>query len=450
MRTWKAKCITGALASGLAALVVVPSAMAGTGVQFFAHQFAAPPSTQFCETNFGINCYNATQFENNYGTPALYSQGITGAGQTIVIVDSFGSPTIQHDLKEFDDGNGLPAPPSFNIITPVGTPPPYDPNDGTMGGWALETSLDVEMAHAMAPGANILLVETPVAETVGIDGFPQMEQAIKYVVDNHLGNVISQSFAAAEQTFAGGAAAIRSLRYAYEDAANNGVTVLGSSGDHGPTSPMANGDLFENPVVNWPASDPLVTGVGGTMLHLNAAGKAYAPPSVWNDSALFGSAVAGGGGLSTVFSRPSYQDSVAGVVGNARGVPDISASAAVNGGANIYLSFVNGPEGVSGPGWYVIGGTSEASPLFAGIVSLADQVAGHGLGLINPALYKMGDAPGSGIVDVKNGNNAVTWVNSHGITHSLAGFAAVQGYDLATGLGTPYAPYFVTQLVAGG
>jgi subtilase family serine protease len=450
MRTWKVKGITGAIACGLAALVVAPSAMAGNGVQLFAHQFAAPPSTQYCETNFGINCYNAGQFEGNYGTPDLYRQGITGAGQTIAIIDSFGSPTIQHDLTEFDMGNGLPAPPSFNIITPEGAPPPYDPTNGTMGGWALETSLDVEMAHAMAPGANILLVETPVAETVGIDGFPQIENAIKYVVDNHLANVITQSFGAAEQTFAGGTAQIRSLRYAYEDAANNGVTVLASSGDQGPTSAMANGNFFENPVVNWPASDPLVTGVGGTQLHLDAAGHAYAPPSVWNDTALFGSPAAGGGGLSSVFSRPAYQNSVSGVVGGARGEPDISASAAVNGGANIYISVVNGPEGLQGPGWYVVGGTSEASPLTAGIISLADQVAGHGLGPINQVLYTMGDAPGSGIVDVTNGNNGVSWTNSHGIAHTLAGFTAVRGYDLASGLGTPFAPFFVSQLVAGG
>ena len=222
--TWKVKCITGAIAGGLAALVVVPSAMAKNDVQFFSHAFHAPPTTAFCEATFGINCYSAGQFERNYGTDDLYVRGITGAGQTIVIVDSFGSPTIKHDLAEYDTQNNLPAPPSFNIITPVGTPPPYNRDNATMGGWALETSLDVEMAHTMAPGANILLVETPEAETEGIIGFPGIEKAIKYVVDNGLGNVISQSFGATEQTFTGGAAQIKSLEYAYQDAANNGVT----------------------------------------------------------------------------------------------------------------------------------------------------------------------------------------------------------------------------------
>jgi subtilase family serine protease len=451
MRSRKAKCIAGALATGLAALVVVPSAMARPDVQLLNHWFASPPSTAYCQANFGISCYNARQFENNYGTPALYTQGTTGAGQTIVIVDSFGSPTIVHDLGEFDAGNGLPAPPSFKIITPEGAPPAYDPTNGTMGGWAVETSLDVEMAHAMAPGANILLVETPVAESEGVDGFPPIEKAIQYVVDHHLGNVISQSFGATEQTFKGGAAQIKSLRYAYEDAAKNGITVLASSGDTGAGNYEPDGvDLYQFPVVGWPASDPLVTGVGGTQLHLNADGQPIAPPNVWNDTALFGSPAAGSGGLSSIFSRPSYQNSVSGVVGSARGVPDISASAAVDGGANLFISVVNGPEGLQGPGWYVVGGTSEASPLTAGIISLADQVAGHGLGLINPALYQMGDGSSSGIQDITLGNNGVTWTDTHGVTHTLAGYNAGPGYDLASGLGTPYAPTFVAQLAAIG
>jgi subtilase family serine protease len=448
MRTWRVKCIAGVLASGLSALVVAPSAMAGTHVQLFNHSFAAPPSTAYCEANFGINCYSAAQFERAYGTTTLYGKGVTGAGQTIVIVDAFGSPTIKHDLAEYDEQNGLPAPPAFNVITPVGTPPAYDPDNATMGGWAIETSLDVEMAHTMAPGANILLVETPVAETEGIVGFPQIEKAIDYVVDHHLGNVISQSFGATEQTFSS-PSQILGLRYAYQDAANNGVTVLASTGDTGVTNYYANGiDLYTSPVVAWPASDPLVTAVGGTQLHLNQQGVPYAPANVWNDTALFGSPAAGSGGVSSVFSRPSYQNSVASVVGDARGIPDISASAAVNGGATLFISAINHPAGLTAAGWYIVGGTSEASPLTAGIISMADQVAGHGLGQINQALYAMGDGSTSGINDITLGNNGVTWTESGGTVHTLAGYSAGPGYDLASGLGQPWAPDFVTQLVA--
>jgi subtilase family serine protease len=435
------------VAAGLAALAVAPgAAMANNQVQFVPHRFAQPPTTAQCETDFGIACYNAAQFEHAYGTDQLYPRGITGAGQTIVIVDSYGSPTIKQDLASFDQQDGLPAPPSFNIITPSGPPPAYNENDPTAGGWALETTLDVEMAHTMAPGANILLVETPVAETTGVTGFPQIMNAEQYVIDHHLGNVITQSFGTAEQTFAN-PGQIYALRYAYEDAAAHGVTVLASSGDQGVSSGEPNGvDYYPYPVVNWPASDPLVTGVGGTQLHLDQYGNRIAPDNVWNDTALLGAPAAGGGGLSSVFSRPSFQDSVARVVRNSRGVPDISASAAVNGGANIYITTVNPAYGIDSPGWYVVGGTSEASPLTAGIISLADQVAHRGLGNINQALYEMGDGSGSGLTDILLGNNGVTFTNSNGVTYTLPGYNAGPGYDLASGLGTPYAPRFVYEL----
>jgi subtilase family serine protease len=449
MRTRSVKCITGVIATGLAALVVAPTALAGTNVQLVPHRFLAPPTTAQCETSLGVACYNAAQFQHAYGTDQLYPHGITGAGQTIVIVDSFGSPSIQADLATYDQQNGLPNPPSFNVITPEGPSPTYDPNDVTAGGWALETTLDVEMAHTMAPGANILLVETPVAETTGVTGFPQIEAAEEYVIRHHLGNVITQSFGAAEQTFSN-PGQIYALRYAYEDAARNGVTVLASSGDQGPTSAEPDQtDYYPYNVANWPASDPLVSAIGGTQLHLDANGNRLAPDNVWNDTALFQSPAAGGGGVSSVFDRPSYQNSVARVVHNDRGVPDISASAAVDGGANIYISTVNTPEGITAPGWYVVGGTSEASPLTAGIVSLADQVAHHGLGQINNTLYRLGDGPYSGITDILAGNNGVFFTNSNGTTYTLPGYTAGPGYDLASGLGTPNAARLVYQLAFG-
>ncbi len=163
--------------------------------------FKQPPTTAQCESSIGIACYNPAQFEQAYNLNPLYHAGLDGAGKTIVIVDSFGSPTIQNDLAQFDDDNNLPAPPSFKVITPAGPVPPYDPTNGTMGGWAIETSLDVEYSHAIAPGANILLVETPVAETEGTTGFPEIVEAENYVINHDLGDVISQSFGATEQTF---------------------------------------------------------------------------------------------------------------------------------------------------------------------------------------------------------------------------------------------------------
>ena len=163
-----------------------------------------------------------------------------------MLVDSYGSPTIGTDLATFDAGFDLPAPPSFQIIQPVGAVPPFDPSNSTMVGWAEETSLDVEYSHAMAPGANILLVETPVAETEGVAGFPQIVAAENYVINHDLGDVISQSFAATEQTFHS-AQALLDLRTAYTNALANNVTVLGSTGDRGPPGTPTRRGHFSTP-----------------------------------------------------------------------------------------------------------------------------------------------------------------------------------------------------------
>ncbi len=412
--------------------------------------FATPPTTAQCEAALDVACYSPAQFQTAYDLGPLYSNGDNGSGETIVIVDSFGFQNIQSELATFDKGFNLPAPPSFKIIRPVGKVPSFNPTKRPqMIGWAQETSLDVEYSHAMAPGANILLVETPVSETLGVAGFPQIVKAENYVINNHLGTVISQSFAAPEQTFPN-AAAIMKLRSAYVNAAKNGVTVLGATGDAGASGARTltpqgfASTYFLHPVTDWPATDPLVTAVGGTQLHLDSAGNAFEPPTVWNDTPLFGSPAATTGGVSTVFPRPSYQNRVASTVGNWRGVPDISMSAAVDGSALVFLD----ADAAQGPaGYYLIGGTSEASPEFAGIVAIADQVAGHGLGLINPALYRMEAAHDPGIVDVTSGTNTVTFPQN-GSVHTVQGWDDVKGYDLANGVGTIDAAQFVPELVA--
>lgn len=380
---------------------------------------AGPPTIAKCESVYGVPCYGPPQLQAAYDMSSLYAAGDEGQGETIVLVDAFGSPTIKSDLAAFDKGFSLPAPPSFKIIQPAG------PVTGSNGAWAVETTLDVEYSHAMAPKADILLVETPVNETIGTAGFPQIVKAEEYVVKHHLGDVISQSFGAAEETFPS-AASIKGLRGAYTLAAADKVTVLASSGDAGVSSPsnVAGTTYFTKRVVNWPASDPLVTAVGGTQLHLDQAGTRTAPDNVWNDTTLLGSPAAGSGGVSSVFARPGYQSSVSSVVGSGRGVPDVSLSAAVDGAAIIYAQ----------GSYTIVGGTSEASPLFAGIVAIADQVAGHDLGDINPALYALGSGA-LGLPDVTLGNNTVSFTQG-GKTHTVTGYTAVAGYDLASGLGT--------------
>ncbi|HEY1332024.1 MAG TPA: S53 family peptidase [Actinomycetota bacterium] len=446
--------IAGAVA-GLVLAVASVGALAGTkpnshtkwinwkGLQ--AHFVSAqPPTTADCEADFGIACYAPFQIQNAYDLNTLYGQGLDGTGQTIAIVDSFGSPTIEADLAQFDSDFGLPAPPNFNIITPAGPIPPFDPNSD-MFNWAVETSLDVEWAHSVAPGANILLVETPVSETEGLHGFPDIMRSENYVISNRLASVISQSFAATEKTFSG-KGVINGLRGTYVRAKQAGITVLAGSGDAGATG--FKHDLtryYTQQVTQWPASDPLVTGVGGTQLHLDADGNRTAADNVWNDTYnpnvnAVPAPAASGGGESIFFARPSFQRSVADVVGSRRGVPDISMSAAVDGGAITYLGFPGLP-----PGYYIVGGTSWATPMFAGVVSIADQAAGHSLGWINPALYNLSQKHAAGIVDVTSGNNTVTFTQDNQ-TFTVQGFDALPGYDLSTGVGTLDAAALVNEL----
>ena len=446
---------TAGVAMAASAAPPSPAVLIHPGAIHSVRKFGQPPTTADCEAAFAVACYEPGQVENAYGLPLLFAQGVTGKGQTIIIVDSFGSPTIGADLATFDSTFGLPAPPSLRILQPAGAVPPFDPNNGDMVGWAGETTLDVEYAHAMAPGASIVLLETPVSETEGTTGFPQIVQAEEYAIAHHLGGVISQSFSATEQTFPT-RRSLLALRGAYLDAFAHGVTVLAASGDSGAADVELDATTYYTfPVTSWPDSDPLVTGVGGTQLSLNAQGNRTAPDAVWNDTYnvptnefIFGddgpNPLAGGGGLSVIFNRPFYQDLVRNVVGNRRGVPDISMSAACNGAVDVYQSFAGEPAG-----WYPTCGTSEATPLFAGIVSLADQVAGHPLGLINPALYALSAVHAPGIVDVTSGNNTVSFAQDGG-NFTVNGFSALRGYDLASGVGTVYAPDFVRELARLG
>ena len=421
-------------ALGTAAPAAVPHTLAVPAVagHTLVHGVSSPLSSEQCQAKWHINCYNPLQYRAAYDLNALYKKGVTGKGRTIVIVDSYGSPTVQHDLDVYSKQFGLPS--TKVKVVKWGKVPPFDPKNADMTGWAGETTLDVEMAHAVAPAAKIVLVETAVAETEGTTGLPEMMNAEKSLIDHGVGDVISQSFGATENTFPGfdkgDFSSIKNLRYAFQDANRKHVTVLAASGDGGATDLQMDGKTYYNKRVNsWPSSDPLVTSIGGTQLHLNDKGARLKPDSVYND---YGS---GGGGQSHVFTRPSFQNGVKSVVGSRRGTPDISMSAAVNGGAWTYSSY--DPTAV---GWGVVGGTSEATPLFSGIVALADQAAGHRVGNIQQALYGLyaHHAKSNGIVDVNDGTD-----NSY---QGVTGYKAVNGYDLATGVGTVDALRFVPAL----
>lgn len=421
-------------AQGTAAPAAVPHTLAVPAVagHNLAHGVSSPLNSEQCQAKWHINCYNPLQYRKAYDLNALYRKGVTGKGRTIVIVDSYGSPTVQHDLDVYSRQFGLPS--TKVKVVKWGHVPAFDPKNSDMTGWAGETTLDVELAHAVAPAAKIVLVETAVSETEGTTGLPEMMDAEKHLIDQNVGDVISQSFGATENTFPGfdkgDFSSIKKLRYAFQDADRKHVTVLAASGDGGATDLKLDGKTYYDKRVNsWPSADPLVTSIGGTQLHLNDKGDRLKPDSVYND---YGS---GGGGQSHVFTRPSFQDGVKNVVGTRRGTPDISMTAAVNGGAWTYESY--DPTAV---GWGVTGGTSEATPIFAGIVALADQVAGHRVGNIQKALYSLyaHNAKANGVADVNDGTD-----NSY---EGVTGYKAVNGYDLATGVGTIDALRFVPAL----
>jgi len=394
----------------------------------------------YCEIG---GCSTPRQLEALYDMNPLYRKGDTGKGVTIAIVAAFGSPTIVHDVDYFDKAMKIPNPPKLTIIQPAGVVPPFNPDNREMVEWASETTLDVECAHAMAPRADILLVETPVDETEGTAGFPQIETAEKYVVDHGLAEVISQSFGATEQTFPAPSAILR-LRGAYLDAAAHNVTVIAASGDQGATDVRqitGRGFVyFTARAVDWPASDPLVTAVGGT--YVNQVNGARADPDdVWNTTSTAVGPAASGGGLSTVFARPSWQNGLAATVGASRGLPDVAMEASPQDGALIYSS-------ASGFGsFYSVGGTSEAAPLFAGVVAVADQAARTSLGLLNPFLYDLGSSRAPGLVDVTAGDNSV-FFSQRGHSYSVPGWTAAPGFDLASGWGTVDGTDLVAELVA--
>ena len=442
-----------------------------------------PPTEAQCNS-VGRRCFTPQSTRAAYNVQPLYDQGLDGRGTTIAIIDSYGSDTMAHDLHVYNQAFGLPSMcgeegvtctagmPVFSQLSLQGSPatkapPPTSNGTGLedKAAWALEVALDVETAHAIAPGANILLVHTPTAETLGVQGFPQMMMAEDYVVQNHLANVISQSFASAEEAF-GSMQSLENLRYAFKHAAANGVTVLGSSGDDGsanftkqPTG--LGGSLIPFPTVEWPASDPLVTGVGGTYLctdptatvtriadNVTPPAKCRAFPGVAEIGWTFA-----GGGFSHVFARPSYQNTLpAGStpIGAQRGVPDVGLQASAGTGALVYITLP--PDGLSGlgcgagpcsTGWYDIGGTSLSCPQWAGLVAIADQINNGGLGLINGALYTIGSDPqryANDFYDVVVGNNTTD--------PSVAGYPATPGWDPITGLGTPNAANLLPDLVA--
>ena len=375
-------------------------------------------------------CRTPNDLRVAYGLQSLIKQGFTGKGQTVVDIVSYGSPTLQHDMDVFDRQFGLP-PITIKVISPLGTVP-FNPANKDLPGWAAETELDVQIIHAIAPDAGIVVLTSPVDETEGTIGLPQFRQLEQYALAHHLGNIITQSWGVSELTLkdAAGQQEIQKWDAFFKQATTQqGITFLGASGDNGATdyADIKMTKLSTTPTTSFPADDPWVTTVGGTSLMRN--GKVFQEVA-WNMS---------GGGFSSFFAVPSYQEALPSRVqsqfNHRRGVPDVAADADPTTGLDFYF------EG----GWEAAGGTSASAPLWAALIAIADQMAGHPLGFINPALYKLAKSNSyvQDFHDITVGNNTV---NVNGVV--VPGYSAAPGWDAVTGLGSPNAEKLLPGLIA--
>jgi len=323
--------------------------------------------------------YTPLQLEGAYGLLPLYKLGFYGQGETIAIVDAYGNPNISQALNFFDENySHLPNPPLFNVLYYNATQLP-SPNFG----WGVETSLDVEYAHTMAPGANILLVYTP---------YPNNElfSAVAFILEYHLANVISLSWGAPEYYLLQSGVNVSALNAIFETAVAEGVQVFVSSGDSGVYDSLQG--LHS---VNFPASSPYVTAVGGTGLFMKGvssyvnATMQYLYQIGWGDyfanytadgyTFITHYSYAGsGGGQSEIFKQPFYQS---GLPYTNRTNPDIALDADPFTGVNVII----GPWTMVGG----VGGTSLAAPLAAGIAAIIDQYYNNTLGFLNPYLYRL-------------------------------------------------------------
>ena len=334
-----------------------------------------------------------------YGiTGITFSSGTisgNGAGQTIAIVDAYNDPNIASDLAAFDAEYGLSAPPSFTVDNLDAT--------ATDAGWALETALDVEWAHAIAPGAKIVLVEAPSASLSALFGAVSTASKLAGV------SVVSMSWGTSEFSGESRYNSVFTTPAGHED-----VTYVAASGDSG----AADGP-------EYPSVSPDVLAVGGTTLTVSSDGT-YVSESGWSGST---------GGFSSYESEPSYQTSTLASVGLSDGVrttPDVSFNADPATGVSVYDSVAY--DGQSG--WFQIGGTSAAAPAWAGLVAIADQgLATGGVGTLSTTqvLTDLYSLPSSDFNDITTGSN---------------GYSATSGYDLVTGLGTPKADQLVAGLLA--
>jgi subtilase family serine protease len=420
------------------------------GPQAVPANAAAGPNYGLFTCQVGLSthvCYDPYQIRHAYQVDTLLNAGFDGSGKTIVIVDAYQSPNIVQQLNYYNsfyglpslNGLGSPTDPKLGTFTQVAPDglTPFVVGDENMTGWAQEISLDVLWAHAIAPGANITLVLAKSNNDTDI------LSATQYAVDHHLGDVISQSFGENESCV--DPTLLAQEHQVFANATMKNITLFASAGDDGAAQLTCDGSSWVK-AASSPASDPLVTAVGGTELHAagycltslgcdptqNPAPGTYQSEVVWNETAL---GIGTGGGFSVIYDEPSYQK---GTIhgGKQLGEPAVSYNAAVYHGVLTYLNIPGIPVGM-----YLFGGTSAGSPQWAAILSIAGQKSGYSLGFLNTAMFHIGQAQShysATFYDVTSGNNTFTDTS---VTPPLVvtGYTAGPGWDPTTGLGSPQA-----------
>jgi subtilase family serine protease len=455
----------------------VPTDISADESLFYYH--VHPVFVDFDRYNAAGIPYNTVfELRNAYDLNPLYAAGYDGAGQTVVIVDAFGSPTIYQDFLYFITlqntlyGPNLPwttmadVQNHLKIYYPQGQPV-FNTSDDNMLGWSQEVTLDVDMVHAIAPGANIALV-------ISLDNSdPSLNTAVQYALAHHLGSVISQSFCEPELDIAlGGKSALKEMlkqHLTYIVAAVMGVTVFASAGDWG----ASNGEAYNSAC--YPASDPFVTAVGGTNLFMTRSdgykegtgnwakfnvppGARLLPGTTYNYE-IAGNDYEGmvadgfpapfdmvttGGGMSMFFPLPFWQHGIKMTYADGtsfkptgRCVSDVSFDSGVYGGVGPVVWTVDGIYHT-----YIFGGTSVGSPCWAALTAIANQRAGHNLGYINPILYTSETTlyNAGAFRDITVGDN--TWPTGS----TPIGYEATRGWDAPTGIGSPDAANLILQL----
>ena len=377
-------------------------------------------------------CYAPQQIRRSYEVQGLLDSGVPGRGERVVIVEN-ASPSLRHDVHIYDRVVGLDDP-QLTVVQPFGA---------TRSDEDSEDVLDVETVHSIAPGAGIIVVDAHTAKLSAaaqaanmIDG-ASLLRASQYVIEHDLGDVLSLSWSTGETCLS--PRQLADAHRAFQQARDRGMTVVASAGDQGDIGRNCASATTRG--VNYPATDPLVMSVGGTRLAAVGSVGTWQGETTWNESTpQLGANRATGGGYSSRFARPDYQPDAPGRPPG-RAIPDVAYDADHQTGVPTARSVAGTTKEVSG------GGTSLGAPSWAGIVALADQRAGHRVGFINAALYRIAAGPAyrPALHDITQGDNTLRLdVGSTDLV--VAGYDAGPGWDPVTGLGSPRAPNLAATL----